>query len=91
MRLGYSGVPAACMPVVTPVQVPCGSRLVKSKSSSALNGSAAIPAEGTVPCGNSWPSDISWNRLNVEPATSGELITSESSSPELDDWWSRSR
>ena len=39
----------------------------------------AMPADGTVPFGNSCWSDISWNRLNVDPGLSLELITSESS------------
>ena len=40
-----------------------------------------MPAEGTVPFGKSWPSDISWNRLNVEPLNFLELMISSSCSP----------
>ncbi len=71
--------------------MPAGSRLVNGKPLSYAKSLEAMPADGTSPSGNSWPSDISWNRLNVEPGTPGELIFSARPSPEWVSWCLRSR
>ncbi len=70
-----SGVP----PAVMPVQVPCGAGVVNALTGLTPNASD-FPRAGTVPFGYSWPYDISWNRLNVDPGLAGSLIALESAS-----------
>ena len=62
-----AGDGAADVRVLTQV-LPGTSRSLKSFWSMSLIGAVVMPSDGTVPSGYSWPSDISWNRLNVEPA-----------------------